>query len=143
MLLRQNGPNKRLKCFSSPLHPILLPRCQDKQYPLPFPSTTKCRYIWTTIKTFFFFAKKSNRLSTKPLDHCSSQKSLVFKKKRWGGGNTVRSQQNENTNVPLSLVIPRLELQDQSVLECGATQHRAEKKKPCGLSRLWRCCGCR
>lgn len=43
----------------------------------------------------------------------------------------------------MSLVIPRLELQDQTVLECGATKHRAEKKKPCDLSCLWRCCGCR
>lgn len=29
------------------------------------------------------------------------------------------------------------------MLECGATKHRADKKKPCGLSCLWRCCGCR
>lgn len=93
-------------------------------------------------KNFFFcFLQKSNRLSTKQ-DHCSSQKSLVFKKNTGRKGNTVKSQQNKNTNVPLSLVIPRLELQDQPVLECGVTQHTAAKR-PCGLSRLWRRCGCR
>lgn len=107
MLLRQNGPNKRLKCFSSPLHPILLPRCQDKQYPLPFPSTTKCRYIWTTIKTFFFFAKKSNRLSTKPLDHCSSQKSLVFKKKKVGGGEHSKKSTKRKHKCPSVISNPK------------------------------------
>lgn len=84
----QNEPHeknrKKLKYFSSPLHPISLQTRQDKQYPQPFPSTTECRYIWTTIKTFFLL-QKSNRLSTKQ-DNCSSQKSLVFKKKNGGGG---------------------------------------------------------
>lgn len=83
--------------------------------------------------------QKSNRLSTKQ-DHRLSQKSLILK----NGKKQKHSKKSTKkpTNVPLSLLIPRLELQDQSVLECDGTLHRAEKK-PCGLSRLWRCCGSR
>lgn len=44
----------------------------------------------------------------------------------------------------LSLEIQRLELRDQPALERGITRHGAEKKKkPFGVSRLRRCCGCR
>lgn len=101
------------------------------------PSTTKCKFFFLNNKLFFL--QKSNRLSTKQ-DHRLSQKSLILKngKKQ---KHSKKSTKNP-TNVPLSLLIPRLELQDQSVLECDGTLHRAEKK-PCGLSRLWRCCGSR
>lgn len=91
-----------------------------------------------------FFPQKSNRLSKKQ-DHCSSQKSLVLKKKKTNmgrKGETVKIQ-NKNTNVPLSLEIPRLELQDQPALKCGVAQHRTAKMRPCGFSRLWRHWGCR
>lgn len=93
-------------------------------------------FFWTIN---FFFLQKSNRLSTKQ-DHRLSQKSLILK----NGKKQKHSKKSTKkpTNVPLSLLIPRLELQDQSVLECDGTLHRAEKK-PCGLSRLWRCCGSR
>lgn len=50
---------------------------------------------------------------------------------------------NENATVPLSLVIPRLQLQDQRLPECGVEQHRAARKRPCGLIRLWGHWGCR
>lgn len=70
----------------------------------------------------FFFLQKSNRLSTKQ-DHCSSQKSLVFKKNGGRKGNTVKSQQNKDTNVPRSSVIPR-RAAEGSALECGVTQRR-------------------
>lgn len=46
-------------------------------------------------------------------------------------------KQKEKATVPLSLVIPRLQLQDQRLPEYGVSQHRAARKRPCGSIHLW------